>query len=196
MRRCSAPARSLSSSPTSEHPCVLSRRPTSRRVCSSCSRSRTRKGRAWTATAPVGRSSTARSRPRQPMVQVRRRGPAAWLHDGPRPADAAPSPGHRSGQHLRVERGAPTTPEVEVGQALADVATVGLLQERSIREACLLNEQLHAALHSRIVVEQAKGMLAELRLIEMDVAFETLGATRATPTRSSAMWPTRWSQAC
>jgi ANTAR domain/GAF domain len=67
-----------------------------------------------------------------------------------------------------------TAPEIEVGQALADVATVGLLQERSIREARLLNEQLQAALNSRIVIEQAKGMLAERRLIEMDVAFETL----------------------
>jgi hypothetical protein len=67
-----------------------------------------------------------------------------------------------------------TAPEIEVGQALADVATVGLLQERSIREARLLNEQLQAALNSRIVIEQAKGMLAERRVIEMDVAFEAL----------------------
>jgi hypothetical protein len=67
-----------------------------------------------------------------------------------------------------------TPPEVEVGQALADVATVGLLQERSIREARLLNEQLQAALNSRVVIEQAKGMLAERRLVEMDAAFEIL----------------------
>jgi hypothetical protein len=67
-----------------------------------------------------------------------------------------------------------TAPEVEAGQALADVATVDLLQERSIREARLLNEQLRAALNSRIVIEQAKGVLAERRLIEMDATFETL----------------------
>jgi len=67
-----------------------------------------------------------------------------------------------------------TAPEIEIGQALADVATVGLLQERSIREARLLNEQLQAALNSRVVIEQAKGMLAERRLVEMDAAFETL----------------------
>ncbi len=65
-------------------------------------------------------------------------------------------------------------PEIEVGQALADVATVGLLQERSIREARLLNEQLQAALNSRIVIEQAKGMLAERLLLEMNASFETL----------------------
>jgi ANTAR domain/GAF domain len=65
-------------------------------------------------------------------------------------------------------------PDVAVGQALADIATVGLLQERSIREARLLNEQLQAALTSRVVIEQAKGMLAERRQVDMDVAFEAL----------------------
>jgi hypothetical protein len=102
---------------------------------------------------------------------------AARLHDGPRPADAAPKPGHRSGRHLRVERATLTTPEVEVGQALADVATVGLLQERSLREARLLNEQLQAALNSRIASSR---WTSPSRLC---------GATRATPTRSAACGP-------
>lgn len=61
--------------------------------------------------------------------------------------------------------------DVEVGQALADVATVGLLQERSVREARVLSEQLQAALTSRVVIEQAKGMLAQSLDVEMDTAF-------------------------
>ena len=64
--------------------------------------------------------------------------------------------------------------DIEVGQALADVATVGLLQERTIREARILNEQLQGALTSRVVIEQAKGVLAERLKVEMDVAFTLL----------------------
>jgi transcriptional regulator with GAF, ATPase, and Fis domain len=52
--------------------------------------------------------------------------------------------------------------DIALGQALADVATIGLLQQRAIRDQSIVAEQLHAALNTRIVLEQAKGMLAEL----------------------------------
>ena len=64
--------------------------------------------------------------------------------------------------------------EVAIGQALADVATIGLLHQRSIREAAQLTEQLQAALTSRVVIEQAKGMLAEREGVEMEEAFGIL----------------------
>jgi transcriptional regulator with GAF, ATPase, and Fis domain len=69
---------------------------------------------------------------------------------------------------------------LRVGQALADVATIGLLQERNFRHQEALAEQLQGALNSRVAIEQAKGILAERLSLDMGQAFELLrGRARA-----------------
>lgn len=61
-----------------------------------------------------------------------------------------------------------------LAQALADVATVGVLQQRSAHRTFLLAEQLQRALSSRVLVEQAKGVLAERHAVSVDRAFDAL----------------------
>lgn len=56
-------------------------------------------------------------------------------------------------------------------QAFADVATIGILHERSLRESTLLAEQLQTALNRRTVIEQAKGVVSYRQQVPMDEAF-------------------------
>ena len=62
--------------------------------------------------------------------------------------------------------------------ALSTIATIGLLHERNSREQTALSEQLQTALHSRVLVEQAKGVLAARAQISVGEAF-TLMRTHA-----------------
>nr|WP_042183313.1 GAF and ANTAR domain-containing protein [Kibdelosporangium sp. MJ126-NF4]CEL15427.1 hypothetical protein [Kibdelosporangium sp. MJ126-NF4]CTQ92169.1 hypothetical protein [Kibdelosporangium sp. MJ126-NF4] len=63
---------------------------------------------------------------------------------------------------------------LRVAQAMADVATIGLLQARVIQRGEVLAEQLQRALHSRVLIEQAKGVLSERLQVDVSQAFEAL----------------------
>jgi transcriptional regulator with GAF, ATPase, and Fis domain len=79
--------------------------------------------------------------------------------------------------------GAQSADTVRLGQALADVATIGLLQARAISRRDTIAEQLQSALNSRVIIEQAKGVLAERRRLDMDEAFAVLRTTARNTNR-------------
>jgi GAF domain-containing protein len=64
--------------------------------------------------------------------------------------------------------------DLVAAQAMADVATIGILQQRALQEARILAEQLQSALNSRVIIEQAKGVLAERAQVNLDDAFGML----------------------
>ncbi|MEW2565525.1 GAF and ANTAR domain-containing protein [Streptomyces sp. NPDC047070] len=70
--------------------------------------------------------------------------------------------------------GTPDPAQLRLGRALADFAAVPILQQRELRRQMRLTEQLETALESRVLVEQAKGALAQQRRITVDEAFTLL----------------------
>ncbi|WIX85214.1 GAF and ANTAR domain-containing protein [Amycolatopsis sp. DG1A-15b] len=70
--------------------------------------------------------------------------------------------------------GALGTDDAELAQGLADAATIGVLHERAVRHGKATSEQLRTALNSRVVIEQAKGVLAVTGRLAMDDAFTAL----------------------
>ena len=107
----------------------------------------------------------------------------------PRFSRAAAQAGFRSGHALPMRlrgsvigalnlfaprAGALSAEDVAAGQALADVATIAIVQQRIASESRILIEQLNTALTSRVVIEQAKGVLAERAGLSMESAFEAM----------------------
>lgn len=75
---------------------------------------------------------------------------------------------------FRTEKGCLEEPDVVAAQALADVATIAILQHRATVQADLLVDQLNHALNSRVLIEQAKGIIAERSSLDMEGAFSWL----------------------
>ena len=85
-----------------------------------------------------------------------------------------------------IQPGALPARTLHLGQALADVATIALLQARAIDHRDTLAEQLQTALNSRIIIEQAKGVIAERRQLDVDSSFTLLrNAARSSNRRLS-----------
>ena len=75
---------------------------------------------------------------------------------------------------FHVDTGEMREADTIAAQAFADVATIGILQHQAVLEAQVLNNQLNYALNSRVVIEQAKGVLAERMSLNMEQAFNLL----------------------
>ncbi len=77
---------------------------------------------------------------------------------------------------FRADPGRLADADIPLGQGMADIAAAALLAERTLRQSQDVVQQLQGALTSRVVIEQAKGVLAEQAHISVDAAFATLRA--------------------
>jgi GAF domain-containing protein len=75
---------------------------------------------------------------------------------------------------FRAEPGRLAERDVPLGQGMADIAAVALIQERAMRETRGVVQQLQGALNSRVLIEQAKGVLAERGQVSVDAAFVSM----------------------
>lgn len=111
--------------------------------------------------------------------------PARWPRFGPVAEEAGFRWAHALPMRLRGsvigalnlfsgDAGALTEEDLVAGKALAAVATIAILQQRVVSEARVLNDQLNTALTSRIVIEQAKGVLAERAGLSVESAFQAM----------------------
>ena len=86
--------------------------------------------------------------------------------------------------------------DARAAQGLADIATISILQDRRARDQSTVTSQLQHALHSRVIIEQAKGVIAERAGVDMSDAFERLLAARpAAPGDASPTSPPTSSRA-
>ena len=108
-----------------------------------------------------------------------------WPRFAPKAADAGFQSIHALPMRLRgenigalnlfqAEEGQLDDADVAAAQALADVATIAIVAHRAARDAQVRNEQLTQALNTRIVIEQAKGVVAERAGLDMEEAFTRL----------------------
>jgi GAF domain-containing protein len=77
---------------------------------------------------------------------------------------------------FRTEQGSIDADDIALAKGLADVATIAILQHQTSINAQTLNDQLSKALNSRIIIEQAKGMISQATRCDMDQAFSRLRA--------------------
>lgn len=78
--------------------------------------------------------------------------------------------------------------DATAAKTLADIATISILQQRIVEESVIAQGQLQRALDSRVLIEQAKGYIAQSHNLDMDSAFQRIRAhARSTQTRLSVV---------
>lgn len=75
---------------------------------------------------------------------------------------------------FRADLGEMAAADLDIAQAFADIATIAILQHRAAQEASVTNAQLTHALSRRVLIEQAKGMVAERLGLDMQQSFNVL----------------------